>query len=211
MAARKASARANRMPAPDELPQEPAAVPREELRLIREELADHGRRVAFSQPQRSSRRTRGIFARRPRDGLRRILADARLLLSPAGSSARGPALSRLAAPLDEYEQRPPRDVGRDARCSFDRRASSPAGSFRTLRTNSGSAGRDRRSLTEGEGLGASPASLARCSLERTGAVSHCGSQMVRALSQCATRSSPPATATERRVLRRSPMGSPRRG
>jgi hypothetical protein len=36
------------MPAPDELPQEPAAVLREELRLIREELVDHGRRVAFS-------------------------------------------------------------------------------------------------------------------------------------------------------------------
>ena len=48
MATRKASARENRMPAPDELPQEPAAVLREELRLIREELVDHGRRVAFS-------------------------------------------------------------------------------------------------------------------------------------------------------------------
>ena len=48
MATKKASARANSSPAPDELPQEPAAVLREELGLIREEIADHGRRVAFS-------------------------------------------------------------------------------------------------------------------------------------------------------------------
>jgi hypothetical protein len=48
MATRKATARENRIAAPDELPEEPAAVLREELRLIREELADHGRRVAFS-------------------------------------------------------------------------------------------------------------------------------------------------------------------
>src|ERR671921_1909797 len=47
MAAKKASARANSSPALDEL-QEPAAVLREELGLIREEIADHGRRVAFS-------------------------------------------------------------------------------------------------------------------------------------------------------------------
>jgi putative superfamily III holin-X len=47
MATRKTSARENRGPAPDELLQEPAAVLREELGLIREELADHGRRVAF--------------------------------------------------------------------------------------------------------------------------------------------------------------------
>jgi hypothetical protein len=40
MATKKASA-------PDELPQEPAAVIREELRLIRAEVADQGRRVAF--------------------------------------------------------------------------------------------------------------------------------------------------------------------
>lgn len=43
MATRQASARKERIPAPDE----PAAVLREELQLIREELADHGRRVAF--------------------------------------------------------------------------------------------------------------------------------------------------------------------
>jgi hypothetical protein len=48
MATRKASARENRVPAPDEPPQELAAVLREELGLIREELVDHGRRVAFS-------------------------------------------------------------------------------------------------------------------------------------------------------------------
>src|SRR5215210_7314531 len=47
MATRKASARASSIPAPDELPQEPAAVLREELRLIREEVAEQGRRVAF--------------------------------------------------------------------------------------------------------------------------------------------------------------------
>src|SRR5919107_5460280 len=46
MAAKKASARANSSPALDEL-REPAAVLREELGLIREELADQGRRVAF--------------------------------------------------------------------------------------------------------------------------------------------------------------------
>ena len=42
MATRKASARANPVPAPEE----PAAVLREELRLIREEIADQGRRGA---------------------------------------------------------------------------------------------------------------------------------------------------------------------
>jgi hypothetical protein len=47
MATTKASARENPIAAPDELPQEPAAVLREELRLIREEIAAHGRRVAF--------------------------------------------------------------------------------------------------------------------------------------------------------------------
>jgi hypothetical protein len=35
---------------------------------------------------------------------------------------------------DDYEQRPARDAGRDARCSFDKRASSPAGSSRPLGT-----------------------------------------------------------------------------
>ena len=47
MATKKASARANPIPASHELPQEPAAVLREELLLIREEIADAGRRVAF--------------------------------------------------------------------------------------------------------------------------------------------------------------------
>jgi Putative Actinobacterial Holin-X, holin superfamily III len=47
LATKKASAQANSIPAPDELPQEPAAVTREELRLIRDEVADQGRRVAF--------------------------------------------------------------------------------------------------------------------------------------------------------------------
>jgi hypothetical protein len=47
MATKKASARTNSIPAPDELPQEPAAVLREELRLIRDEIVDEGRRVAF--------------------------------------------------------------------------------------------------------------------------------------------------------------------
>jgi hypothetical protein len=40
-----------------------------------------------------------------------------------------------AVELDEYEQRPARDPGRDARCSFDKRASSPAGSSRLLGTS----------------------------------------------------------------------------
>jgi len=48
MATRRASARASTIPEPDELPQDPAAVLREELGLIRDEIADHGRRVAFS-------------------------------------------------------------------------------------------------------------------------------------------------------------------
>ena len=48
MATKKASARANPIPAPDDLPPELAAVLREERRLIREEIADQGRRVAFS-------------------------------------------------------------------------------------------------------------------------------------------------------------------
>ena len=47
MATKKASARTSSIPAPDELPQEPAALIREELRLIRDEVADQGRRVAF--------------------------------------------------------------------------------------------------------------------------------------------------------------------
>jgi hypothetical protein len=47
MATKKASARANPIPALDEPPQEPASVLRQELRLIREEIADEGRRVAF--------------------------------------------------------------------------------------------------------------------------------------------------------------------
>jgi Putative Actinobacterial Holin-X, holin superfamily III len=47
MATKTASAQAKSIPAPDELPQEPAAVIRDELRLIRDEVADQGRRVAF--------------------------------------------------------------------------------------------------------------------------------------------------------------------
>jgi hypothetical protein len=48
LATKKASAKANSIPGPDELPQEPAAVIREELGLIRDEIADYGRRAAFS-------------------------------------------------------------------------------------------------------------------------------------------------------------------
>ena len=47
MATRKASAPRNPSSALDDLPQEPVAVLREELRIIRQELADQGRRVAF--------------------------------------------------------------------------------------------------------------------------------------------------------------------
>ena len=47
MATRKASSRENAIPVPDEL-QEPAAVLREELWVIRDELTDYGRRVALS-------------------------------------------------------------------------------------------------------------------------------------------------------------------
>jgi hypothetical protein len=47
MASRKASAREDQIGVLDELPQEPAEVLRDELRLIREEIADQGRRVAF--------------------------------------------------------------------------------------------------------------------------------------------------------------------
>jgi hypothetical protein len=47
MATKRASARANPIPAPDELPREPATVLRDELRLTREEIADQGRRLAF--------------------------------------------------------------------------------------------------------------------------------------------------------------------
>ena len=43
MATKTASARAKSIPAPDD----PAAVIREELRLIRDEIAEQGRRVAF--------------------------------------------------------------------------------------------------------------------------------------------------------------------
>ena len=43
MATKTASAQANSIPAPDD----PAAVIREELRLIRDEIAEQGRRVAF--------------------------------------------------------------------------------------------------------------------------------------------------------------------
>jgi hypothetical protein len=43
---------------------------------------------------------------------------------------------QLTARLDEYEQRPARDAGRDARCSFHKHASSSAGSSPPLRTTS---------------------------------------------------------------------------
>ena len=48
MATKKASARRNPVAALDALPDEPAAVLREELLLIRQEIADQGRRVALS-------------------------------------------------------------------------------------------------------------------------------------------------------------------
>ena len=48
MATKKASARRNPIAAVDDLPDEPAAVLREELALIRQEIADQSRRVAFS-------------------------------------------------------------------------------------------------------------------------------------------------------------------
>ena len=47
MATGKASARRSRIAALDDLPDEPAAVLREELRIIRQEVVDQGRRVAF--------------------------------------------------------------------------------------------------------------------------------------------------------------------
>ena len=47
MATKKASARQKPVVAVDDLPEEPAAVLREELVLIREEIADQARRVAF--------------------------------------------------------------------------------------------------------------------------------------------------------------------
>lgn len=47
MATRKAAAHDGAISVPDEL-QEPADVLREELQLIREDIVDHGRRMAFS-------------------------------------------------------------------------------------------------------------------------------------------------------------------
>jgi len=47
MATRKASARRKPIAALDDVPDEPAAVLREELGIIREEIADQGRRIAF--------------------------------------------------------------------------------------------------------------------------------------------------------------------
>jgi hypothetical protein len=60
-------------------------------------------------------------------------AASRRMEQSAGALADG----RLAAGLDETEQPPTRDAGRDARCSFDKRASSPAGSSRPPRTITG--------------------------------------------------------------------------
>ena len=48
MATKKTSARRKPIAAVDDLPDEPVDVLREELQLIREEIADQGRRVAFS-------------------------------------------------------------------------------------------------------------------------------------------------------------------
>jgi putative superfamily III holin-X len=47
MATKKASARRSPIAAVDDVPSEPAAVLREELQIIRDEIADQGRRVAF--------------------------------------------------------------------------------------------------------------------------------------------------------------------
>ena len=47
MATKKASARRTPIAALDDLPEEPVAVLREDLRIIRQEIADQGRRVAF--------------------------------------------------------------------------------------------------------------------------------------------------------------------
>jgi hypothetical protein len=52
-----------------------------------------------------------------------------------------------AAPSDEYEQQPTRDAGPRCRCSFDKPASSLAGSSRLFGTSSRSAGRDDRAST----------------------------------------------------------------
>ena len=52
----------------------------------------------------------------------------RLLLLGRGAVLVHRLARRLAAELDEYEQQPARDAERDARCSFDERAFSPAGS-----------------------------------------------------------------------------------
>jgi hypothetical protein len=48
MATKKASARRKPIAAVDDLPDAPAEVLREELSIIRQEIADQGRRVAFS-------------------------------------------------------------------------------------------------------------------------------------------------------------------
>jgi hypothetical protein len=48
MATKKASARGKPLAALEDVPSEPAAVLREELGIIREEIAEQGRRVAFS-------------------------------------------------------------------------------------------------------------------------------------------------------------------
>jgi Putative Actinobacterial Holin-X, holin superfamily III len=47
MATKKASARRKPIAAVDDLPDEPVAVLREELQIIRDEIAEQGRRVAF--------------------------------------------------------------------------------------------------------------------------------------------------------------------
>jgi hypothetical protein len=57
---------------------------------------------------------------------------ARLLLLAKGAALAHPLARPRAAESDEYEQQPTCDAERDARCSFDKRASSPAGSSRLL-------------------------------------------------------------------------------
>ena len=57
-----------------------------------------------------------------------------------GAVCSHPADSRRAIEMDEYEQQPMHDPGRGARCSFGKRASSPAGGSRLFETTNGRAG-----------------------------------------------------------------------
>jgi hypothetical protein len=60
----------------------------------------------------------------------------RLLLLGKGAVLAHRSARPLSAESDEYEQQPMHDTGRDARCSFDKRASSPSGRSRLLGRNS---------------------------------------------------------------------------